>query len=101
MQQIAASQKKRVDISEDNEIGSSVRGSIVKSNKSPSRIYRGTRNNIQGSIRSSNFKGEDTQSIEATSPSKFGRLNRMSDEEDQTFDTLTRAMQPKSKEELF
>lgn len=60
MQQIAASQKKRVDISEDNEIGSSVRGSIVKSNKSPSRIYRGTRNNIQGSIRSSNFKGEDT-----------------------------------------
>lgn len=51
MQMIAASKKKKVDISEDNDIGSSVRGSIVKSNKSPSRLYRGTRNlqNTRGS----------------------------------------------------
>lgn len=41
---IAASKKKKVDISDDNDIGSSVRGSIAKSNKSPSRLYRGTRN---------------------------------------------------------
>ncbi len=58
---IAAGRKKKVDISEDNDIGSSVRGSIGKSNKSPSRLYRGTRNiqNTRGSIKSSNFKGED------------------------------------------
>lgn len=91
---IAANKKKRVDISEDNDIGSSVRGSIGKSNKSPSRLYRGTRNlqNTRGSFKSSNVKDGEMQSIEATSPSKFGRLNRLSDEEDQTFETLTRAM---------
>ena len=45
MQLIAASKKKKVDLSEDNEIGSSVRGSIGKSNKSPpSHLYRGQRN---------------------------------------------------------
>jgi hypothetical protein len=84
MKMIEASKKKKVDISEDNDIGSSVRGSIGKSNKSPSRLYRGTRNlqNTRGSIKSSNFKNDDLKSIEATSPSKFGRLNRLSDEED-------------------
>ena len=44
MQLIAANKKKKVDISEDNDLGSSVRGSIGKSNKSPSRLYRGGRN---------------------------------------------------------
>ncbi len=44
MKLIAAKNKKRVDLSDDNDVMSSVRGSIMKSTKSPSKMYRGTRN---------------------------------------------------------
>jgi hypothetical protein len=44
MKAIADKRRRRADLSEDNDAMSSVRGSILKSNKSPSKIYRGTRN---------------------------------------------------------
>ncbi len=77
MKAIADKKRRRVDLSEDNDAMSSVRGSILKSNKSPSKIYRGTRN----------LKNESMQSFidsdDNRSPSKFGtRPHIMSDEID-------------------